>query len=149
MYTSQNGVNLIKEFEGLELEAYRDIAGIWTIGYGHTGDVYPGQSLTEDEAESLLRQDLIPRERAVGSLVKVSLNQNEFDALVSFVYNLGKDALARSTFLKNLNAGYPRMAAQEMLRWNKARVKGVLKEVPGLTRRRAAERKLFLTPVKK
>ena len=147
MKTSENGVELIKRFEGLELEAYQDIAGIWTIGYGHTGpDVEPGMKLTEREAEQLLRKDLKPREQAVESAVKVSLNQNEFDALVSFVYNVGASAFRSSTALKRLNRGDRLGAADALTWWNKATVSGVLREVLGLTRRRAAEKALFLTP---
>ena len=97
MRTSENGVELIKRFEGLELEAYQDIAGIWTIGYGHTGsDVQPGMKISERDAEELLRRDLKPREQAVEGAVKVPLNQNEFDALVSFVYNVGAAAFRGS-----------------------------------------------------
>lgn len=147
MKTSENGIELLKRFEGLELEAYQDIAGIWTIGYGHTGDdVQPGMKLTEREAEELLRRDLKPREQAVSSAVKVSLNQNEFDALVSFVYNVGAAAFRGSTALKRLNRGDRVGAADALTWWNKATVGGVLREVLGLTRRRAAERALFLTP---
>jgi GH24 family phage-related lysozyme (muramidase) len=145
--TSENGIELLKRFEGLELEAYQDIAGIWTIGYGHTGDdVQPGMKLSEREAEELLRRDLKPREQAVSSAVKVSLNQNEFDALVSFVYNVGAAAFRGSTALKRLNRGDRVGAADALTWWNKATVGGVLREVLGLTRRRAAEKALFLTP---
>lgn len=147
MKTSENGIELLKRFEGLELEAYQDIAGIWTIGYGHTGDdVQPGMKLSEREAEELLRRDLKPREQAVSSAVKVSLNQNEFDALVSFVYNVGAAAFRGSTALKRLNRGDRVGAADALTWWNKATVGGVLREVLGLTRRRAAEKALFLTP---
>lgn len=147
MKTSENGIELLKRFEGLELEAYQDIAGIWTIGYGHTGDdVQPGMKLTEREAEELLRRDLKPREQAVSNAVKVSLNQNEFDALVSFVYNVGAAAFRGSTALKRLNRGDRIGAADALTWWNKATVSGVLREVLGLTRRRAAEKALFLTP---
>jgi lysozyme len=145
--TSENGVELIKRFEGLELEAYQDIAGIWTIGYGHTGpDVEPGMKISEREAEEMLRRDLKPREQAVESAVKVPLNQNEFDALVSFVYNVGASAFRGSTALKRLNKGDRAGAADALTWWNKATVGGVLREVMGLTRRRAAEKALFLTP---
>jgi len=145
--TSENGIELLKRFEGLELEAYQDIAGIWTIGYGHTGDdVQPGMKLSEREAEELLRRDLKPREQAVSSAVKVSLNQNEFDALVSFVYNVGAAAFRGSTALKRLTRGDRVGAADALTWWNKATVGGVLREVLGLTRRRAAEKALFLTP---
>lgn len=147
MRTSENGVELIKRFEGLELEAYQDIAGIWTIGYGHTGpDVEPGMKISEREAEEMLRRDLKPREQAVESAVKVPLNQNEFDALVSFVYNVGASAFRGSTALKRLNKGDRAGAADALTWWNKATVGGVLREVMGLTRRRAAEKALFLTP---
>ncbi len=146
--TSENGIELIKRFEGLELEAYQDIADIWTIGYGHTGpDVEPGMKISEREAEELLRRDLKSREQAVASAVKVSLNQNEFDALVSFVYNVGASAFRGSTALKRLNRNDRIGAADALTWWNKATVNGVLREVTGLTRRRAAERALFLTPV--
>ena len=148
MKTSPNGIDLIKRFEGLELESYQDIAGIWTIGYGHTGpEVGPDQRITTSEAEALLRHDLISREKAVSRLTRVELNQNEFDALVSFVYNVGENAYSRSTARKRLNNG-DRIGAADALTWfNKATVNGVLREVQGLTRRRAAEKALFLTPV--
>lgn len=147
MKTSDSGIELIKRFEGLELEAYQDIAGIWTIGYGHTGeDVQPGMKISERDAEELLKRDLKPREQAVSSAVKVPLNQNEFDALVSFVYNVGAGALRTSTALKRLNKGDRIGAADALTWWNKATVGGVLREVLGLTRRRASERALFLTP---
>jgi lysozyme len=147
MRTSENGIALIKRWEGLELESYQDIAGIWTIGYGHTETAGPNQKISEREAEELLKRDLEPRERAVGDLTSVSLNQNEFDALVSFVYNVGIGAYRNSTARKRLNRG-DRVGAAEALTWfNKATIGGVLREVTGLTRRRAAERALFLTPV--
>ncbi|NOX83213.1 MAG: lysozyme [Alphaproteobacteria bacterium] len=149
MKISERGINLLKSFEGLELEAYQDIAGIWTIGYGHTGDdVEPGMRISEREAEALLRKDLKPREDAIDRFASVSLNQNEFDALVSFVYNVGAAAFGGSTARKRLNrGGGDRIGAADALAWwNKATVNGVLREVLGLTRRRAAERALFLEP---
>lgn len=148
MKTSETGVALIKRFEGLELQAYQDIAGIWTIGYGHTGpDVKPGQKISAREAEDLLRRDLTPREEAVSRLVSVDINQNEFDALVSFIYNVGIEAFRKSTSRRRLNGG-DRVGAAEALTWfNKATVGGVLRAVTGLTRRRAAERALFLEPM--
>ncbi|MEO1251091.1 MAG: lysozyme [Pseudomonadota bacterium] len=146
MKTSARGIDLIKQFEGLELEAYQDIAGIWTIGYGHTGDVEPGMRISEREAEALLERDLRPRENAVSQLSSVDLNQNEFDALVSFVYNVGADAFRRSTARRRLNRNDRVGAAEALTWWNKATVGGVLREVAGLTRRRAAERALFLEP---
>lgn len=148
MKISERGVELIKQFEGRELEAYQDIAGVWTIGYGHTGpDVKPGMRISESEAEALLKKDLKPREDAVAKLASVPLNQNEFDALVSFIYNVGAGAFQNSTARKRLNRGDRLGAADALTWWNKATVGGVLREVLGLTRRRAAEKALFLTPV--
>lgn len=147
MKISETGVDLLKRFEGLELESYQDIAGVWTIGYGHTETAGPDQKINEREAEELLRRDLAPRERAVEQMVKVPLNQNEFDALVSFVYNVGVNAFKGSTALKRLNRGDRIGAADALSWWNKATVNGVLREVRGLARRRAIEKALFLTPV--
>lgn len=148
MQISAQGIDLIKRFEGLELEAYQDIAGIWTIGYGHTGpEVEAGMRISEREAEALLRKDLRSREKAVDDLSSVPLNQNEFDALVSFVYNVGMEAFRGSTARKRLNRGDRFGAAEALTWWNKATIGGVLRMVSGLTRRRAAERALFLTPV--
>lgn len=148
MRISDRGIELLKQFEGCELEAYQDIAGIWTIGYGHTGpDVQEGMKISESDAEAILRQDLKSREKAIERLVHVPLNQNEFDALVSFVYNVGEGALKGSTALKRLNKGDRVGAAEALTWWNKATVNGVLREVKGLTRRRQAEKALFLTPV--
>ena len=126
---------LIKEFEGLRLEAYRDSVGVWTIGYGHTSTAEEGMKITPRGAEELLRQDLRWVEEAIKKNVRVPLTQNQYDALASWVYNLGETNLRRSTLLDKLNAGDYSGAGQEMLRWNKAGGK-VLK---GLTRRREAE----------
>lgn len=137
------GLQLIKDSEGLQLTAYKCPAGVWTIGYGHTGpDVRPGLTITPREATELLQADLLKFERAVSALVTITINDNQFSALVSFAYNVGEGALARSTLLRHLNAGRIAMAAQEFLRWTKAG--GV--ELPGLVRRRRAERDLFSTP---
>lgn len=147
MRISPSGIELIKRFEGLELEAYQDVAGVWTIGYGHTGrDVVPGRRITPHQAEALLRRDMRSREDAVRRLVRKPLAQNEFDALVSFVYNVGEGAFARSTALKRLNAGDRLGAAEALGWWNKATIAGRLTPVTGLTRRRAAEQALFMTP---
>ncbi|MEO0879876.1 MAG: lysozyme [Pseudomonadota bacterium] len=159
MRISQNGVELLKKFEGLETRAYEDIAGIVTIGYGHTG-AYPsgfrlkgsvqlGDEITEAEAEELLRADLRPREQAVERLTSVPLNQNEFDALVSFVYNVGENAYRNSTARRRLNKEDRDGAAEALTWWNKATIGGVLRPVKGLTRRRAAEAALFTTPVER
>lgn len=134
---------LIKSFEGLELEAYLCPANVWTIGYGHTGNVHEGQTITKQEAEELLDQDLEVFRRGVRKAVTVDLNENQFGALVSFAYNVGIGSLQSSTLLKLLNAGDYAGAADQFLRWNKASGK----VLTGLTRRREAERAVFLTPV--
>jgi lysozyme len=134
---------LIKSFEGLELEAYLCPSDVWTIGYGHTKGVKEGDTVTKEEAEKLLDEDLAFFRNGVKRLVKVDLNENQFGALVSFAYNLGLGSLESSTLLKILNAGDYDGAADQLLRWNKS--KG--KVLTGLVRRREAERAVFLTPV--
>lgn len=152
MKTSPAGIDLIKRFEGCELEAYRDIAGIWTIGYGHTGpDVVQGLVWTHEKAAAVLVADLGAREAQLGHwsfLWDVHFNENEFSALVSFIFNVGFDAFKGSTAARWLREGKPRERVAEALTWwNKATVNGVLREVTGLTRRRRAEAGLFLRPV--
>lgn len=137
------GIDLIKGFEGCKLTAYRDSVNVLTIGYGHTGsDVTDGLTITQEQAEALLRQDLDRFESGVSDLVTVAVSDNAFAALVSFSYNLGLGNLKASTLLKKLNAGDTAGAADEFPRWNKAGGK----VLAGLTRRREAERTLFLTP---
>jgi lysozyme len=138
MRTSDEGVNLIKGFEGLRLQAYLCPAGVWTIGYGHTKGVRKGDVCTEEDAEQMLRDDLIGFERCVTENVEVPLAQNQFDALVSFAFNVGCGAFKGSTLLRKLNAGDP-SASDELLRWTKAG--GV--EVDGLVARRHGEREIF------
>jgi len=133
---------LIKSFEGLELEAYLCPANVWTIGYGHTKGVKKGDKITKEQAEKLLEEDLAFFRNGVKRLVKVALNKNQFGALVSFAYNLGLGSLESSTLLKMLNAKDYQGAADQFLRWNKS--KG--KVLTGLVRRREAERAVFLTP---
>lgn len=131
----------IKTAEGLRLTAYLDGGGVWTIGYGHTGaDVREGLTIPLSEAERLLTRDLRVAEGHVNDVVKVKLTQNQFDALVSFVYNVGGGAFRSSTLLKLLNAGDYEGAANQLLRWNKDNGK----VVKGLTNRRHEERELFL-----
>ena len=134
------GLRLIKSFEGLRLKAYQDAVRVWTIGYGTTRGVKPGMVITEAQAEQLLREDVRNFEQAVNSAVKAPINDNQFSALVSFSYNVGAGALRSSTLLKLLNQGDYLGAANQFPRWNKAggRV------LAGLTRRRNAERALFL-----
>lgn len=149
MRTSDKGIELIKEFEGLEEIAYPDPGtggDPWTIGYGHTGaDVYPGLRISKLRAEELLVKDLRRFEDAVEALIDVELNQNEFDALVSFTYNVGEGALGDSTLRRRLNAEEDKCPVfqQELPRW----VNGGNGPMPGLIRRREAEAKLACTPV--
>ena len=139
MRTSQQGLDLIKSFEGLRLSAYKCPADVWTIGYGTTAGVKPGQMITPERAEELLRDDVTMVEEQVLRTIKVPLKQGQFDALVSFTYNLGAGNLASSTLARLLNAGDYLGAAAQFDRWNKAGGK-VLK---GLVARRAAERAMF------
>lgn len=139
MRTSQNGINLIKQLEGCRLKAYKCAAGVWTIGYGHTAGVQEGQVITQVQAESFLKDDLAKYEAKVMKYNdKYRWNQNEFDALVSFAYNIGS--------IEQLTAGGTRsleVIAGKMLLYNKAGGKALA----GLTARRKKERELFLTPV--
>lgn len=151
MRISAAGVDFIKQWEGFEPRAYRDVAGVLTIGYGHTGGfragVYAEDSrIDEAEGARLLRADIAAREETVRRLIDAPLNQNEFDALVSFEFNTG--GLARSTTRRLLNAGDRAGAADALLWWNKARVSGRLQTIEGLVRRREAERALFLRPAR-
>ena len=131
---------MIKAFEGLRVKAYKCAAGVWTIGYGHTEGVTGAMIITEATADELLARDLAKFETGVSELVKVEINQNQFDALVSFAFNCGLAGLAKSTLLKKLNDGRPVGEVQaEFLRWNKAGGK----VRPGLTKRRNAEAYLF------
>lgn len=141
---SKAGVDFIKEFEGYSDKAYEDIVGVWTIGYGTTlidGEkVQPGMTCTEDEACAWLEQDVQDYLDRVAPFIRVDLTQNQVDSLASFAYNLGVGALTKSTLLKKLNAGDIEGAGDEFLRWDKAGGK----KVKGLTRRRVAERDMFL-----
>ena len=141
---SPRGRTLIEKFEGLRLTAYQDMVGVWTIGYGHTGpDVKAGMTITQQQAEQLLINDLARFNNGVNALVQTRINQNQFDALISFSYNLGLGSLQQSTLLRLLNAGNFQAAADQFPRWDRAGGK----EVAGLLARRNAERALFLTPV--
>lgn len=150
MKTSQDGINLIKHFEGFRTKAYLDSVGVPTIGYGHTKGVKMGMIITETKAEELLREDLSYFEKKVSELVKVPLTQNQFDALVSFTFNLGEGNLKKSTLLKKLNGlvytnnKLLEEVADEFLKWNKAGGK----VLSGLTKRRLAEKMMFLKPIK-
>lgn len=139
MHISETGLALIRQFEGLRLAAYRCPAGIATIGYGSTAGVKMGQTITSARAEELLREDVRQFEAAVSRLVKVPLTQGQHDALVSFAFNLGAKALEKSTLLRLLNAGDYSGTAAQFDRW----VYASGKKLPGLVKRRAAERALF------
>ena len=142
MKISDAGLALIRSFEGLRLNAYDDVAGKQTIGYGHlikSGETFDG-GITQEDAESLLESDVSTTEKCVTSLVRAAIAQNEFDALVCFAYNLGCRALQNSTLLRRVNVDDMEGAAEQFLRWDMAGGK----VVQGLTNRRIAERALFL-----
>jgi len=144
MKTSAAGINLIKEFEGVRLKAYRCPADVWTIGVGHTSAAGPpvvkaGMEITNAQAMKILAQDLVQFEDGVESAVKVPLSQNQFDALVSFTFNVGLGAFGKSTLLKKLNAGQYDAVPAELMKWTKAGGR----ELPGLVRRRRAEAALW------
>jgi lysozyme len=139
---NQEGLNLIKQWEGLELAAYKDVAGVLTIGYGHTSTagtpkVVTGQRITEAQAEEILKSDLAKFEERVNRLVKVPLTENQFATLVSFDFNTG--ALHKSTLLKKLNAGDYEAVPVELMKW----VNAGGKKVKGLVNRRSAEAGLW------
>ena len=138
---SQVGIDLIKKWEGFRSKAYLCPANVWTIGYGHTKNAYKGQCISKAEAEQLLKKDLEYFERNVAKLVTVELTQGQYDALVSFTYNVGVGALAKSTLLGLVNQGKFGAAADEFGRW----VYANKKKLPGLVKRREEERKLFLS----
>ena len=139
------GIELIQAFEGFRADAYLCPAKVWTIGYGHTAGVKKGQTVTKEQALDLLRQDLAWVELALAT-VGVPLNQNEYDALASFVFNVGAGAFGKSTLRRLLVTGSPRkVVAEQFMRWTK----GGGRVLSGLVRRREAERALFLAPVNK
>lgn len=144
MIPSQAVVDLIKEMEGFRSEAYSDVVGVWTIGYGTTrvngSKVVQGMKCTEQEAEQYVFDELTPVAQRVTDMVKVPVNQNQFDALCDFCYNLGTGSLHESTLLKKLNAGDYDGAANEFAKWNQAGGK----VLPGLVKRRELERQLFI-----
>ena len=139
------GLALIERFEGLQLEAYQDVAGIWTIGYGHTRGVHPGMVMTQQQAQQALQDDLLTAEGAVQSGVgDTATTDNQFAAMVSLCYNIGAANFRTSTVLREHRAGSLPAASDAFLLWNKATIGGVLKPVAGLTNRRSAERALYL-----
>jgi len=146
MRTGETGLNLIKGYEGLRMSAHYAPTEQWTVGYGHTDSARHGMSVTEGDAERLLRSDVQPIEQLIGDTVRAPLNQNEHDALVSLIFNIGEDNWRRSTVLRKLNAGDKLGAANAFEHWTKAFVNNELVTLDGLVRRRAAEKSLFLMP---
>lgn len=143
MHLSENGRWLIMRLEGGRLRAYQCRAGIWTIGYGHTEGVKPGDKISLDQALELFNHDVQWAVDAVNALVTVPLSQGQFEALCSFVFNVGRSAFAQSRLLKKLNAGDVVGAAAEFPRWDRGGPKSHI--IPGLTRRRAEELAHFLS----
>ena len=139
MKISLEGLSLIKKFEGCRLEAYYCSGGVLTIGYGHTGGVKETDTITQEEADKLLKGDILKFEQYVEDNVMVELDQSQFDALVAWTFNLGPGNLRESTMLKKLNNGDYESVPFEMRRWNKAGGK----TLDGLIRRREAESLLF------
>jgi lysozyme len=148
LYLSRPGFDFIKRWEGCRLRSYKDGGGVWTVGYGHTKNAGPGQVISQQTAEDLLMEDVWYFEVGVRDLVKLALSQCQFDALVSFAFNVGLDqdaddkaeGLGDSTLLRKLNNKDIEGAASEFLKWNKDNGK----VIKGLTNRRIAERLLFL-----
>lgn len=146
MRTSEAGILFIADQEGFRPKVYRDVAGIATIGYGHKLRIGDPVVVTEDQALALLRQDVAMAEAQIDGRVKVPLNQHQYDALVSFVFNVGGGAFAASMLLSELNQGRYQAAADQLPFWDHAIVAGEKVEVPALKRRRKMERAVFLTP---
>jgi len=141
-------ISLIRKYEGLRLFAYGDPGTggePWTIGYGHTGGVYKGDTISASEAERILELDLLKFGKGVESLIRspILLNDNQFSALISFSFNLGLERLRQSALLANLNSGNLEAAGKAFLHWTHAGGK----ELPGLVKRRKEESELFLTPM--
>lgn len=153
MIINKAALDLIKEFEGLRLTAYVAPEGKWTIGYGTTADAgvgitpHAGMTITQAQAEEYLRLGLEKFAAKIRPLIKAPINENEFGAFMSMAYNIGPTAFAGSSSLRHFNAGNKAQAAANILLWNKATVNGKKQVLPGLVRRRAAEKALFERPV--
>ena len=146
MKTSPRAVQFIKDHEGYRETAYQCASGVWTIGWGHTSDakfpVRKGMKINRAKAEAMLRHDIAEAEDAIDAVVRVPLNSNQYGALVSLIFNIGVGAFRRSTLLRLLNKGDYERASREFGKWNKSQGR----TLPGLTRRRAEEKALFMTP---
>lgn len=145
MKTNKQALQIIQSCESLRLQSYLCPGGVWTIGYGHTKGVKPGQTITREQAEKFLQEDIEQKERALDGLLSVRLNDNQYSALVSWVFNLGEGNFAKSTLRKVINADPNNRdgITHEWLRWNKSGGK----ELRGLTIRRQMELDLYFTPV--
>ena len=139
MNISEEGISLIKNYEGCRLESYQDSVGVWTIGFGHIKDVKEGDKINQDEAENLLKEEMPEYEGYINNMVEVPLEQCQFDALVCWVYNLGPTNLKESTLLRKLNEGDYGGVPEQIKRWNKAGGE----VLAGLVKRRQAEANLF------
>lgn len=140
MNTSEKGINLIKKFESCRLYAYRDFVGVLTIGYGTTKDVKAGMAITQAQAESFLKRDIVPLEKVLNSM-NVNFTQGQFDALISFLYNLGEGKFKGSTMYKKIVArASDTEITDQMVRWINAGGVALL----GLKKRRVAEANMFL-----
>lgn len=144
MHASETAYQLIKHFESLRLRSYRDTGGIWTVGWGSTRNVSSKTIIDLNEATIRLLDDIEEAEKSLVRLVKIPLLQNQFDALVSWIFNLGEDKIKNSTLLRKLNAKQPGVGEQ-FPRWKYGLVDGKSVVLPGLLRRRNAERELFET----
>lgn len=142
---TQEGIELIKSFEGLRLKAYKCPAGVWTIGYGHTKGVKEGDVITEQEAEDMLKKDVVGFEINVRGAVIPNLNDHQYDALTSFAYNVGLGNFRKSTLLRLINSGITAREdiTNQFMRW----VYAGGKKLTGLVRRRTAEAELYFLPV--
>ena len=139
MKISSDGLELIKRYEGLRLKAYKCPAGIPTIGYGHTRGVTMGMTITEEIADHLLQEDVAPIEKLLNGM-KINFRQGQFDALCSWIFNLGSGSFNSSTLKKKIVAGAPdKEILAEIRKWDKAKVNGKTVALPGLTKRRAEE----------
>lgn len=144
MKLDSEGEDLIKSFEALRLNAYLDSKGIPTIGWGHIKDVTIGITITEEQAEEYFQADSIETEKYISDLIKVDISQNQFNALVSLVFNIGIGHFKTSSVLKYLNEGNYQQAAESFLMWDKGTINGELVVIPGLENRRLKEKELFL-----
>ena len=140
--TNRACINIIKEFEGVRLNAYRGLSGAFLIGYGHMADVHKGMKISQKQAEKLLKEDLNRFEKDVARHVKVPITENQFSAMVCLSYNIGSGNFYKSTVLKKINKNLPLEAADAILMWNRVNKKVNLHQV----KRRKMERALFIKP---